>query len=164
MPTKNFLPGLPGFRGCGLTLMLNRASRLAPQKQKTDQDSGVHHVVAKLRIDRYREHAEPPDVRQQAGRDAKRNHIGQRVEFLAKVTGGVGHARDEAIHAVQQRRQSDRQRRVVEVGRIGDRPLHALRNGIVAGRDIRRRKQRRQQVHAAAGPPLWANTIEVGAG
>ena len=34
MPTKYFLPGRPGFRGCGLTLMLNRASLLAPQIRK----------------------------------------------------------------------------------------------------------------------------------
>src|ERR1035441_4373486 len=50
-------------------------ARAADEKQKTDEDSGVHHVVAKLRIDRYREHAESPDIRQHAGRDAKRNGI-----------------------------------------------------------------------------------------
>src|SRR6202021_3141835 len=30
MPTKYFLPGRPGFEGCGLLVMLNRARRLAP--------------------------------------------------------------------------------------------------------------------------------------
>src|SRR5258707_1752698 len=30
MPTKYFLPGRPGFDGCGLLVMLNRARRLAP--------------------------------------------------------------------------------------------------------------------------------------
>src|SRR3954451_7832013 len=30
IPTKYFLPGRPGFEGCGLLLMLKRASRLAP--------------------------------------------------------------------------------------------------------------------------------------
>src|ERR1700730_4244743 len=30
MPTKYFLPGRPGFDGCGLLVMLKRARRLAP--------------------------------------------------------------------------------------------------------------------------------------
>src|SRR5579863_10708122 len=30
MPTKYFLPGRPGFEGCGLLVILNRARRLAP--------------------------------------------------------------------------------------------------------------------------------------
>src|SRR6185312_15438655 len=30
MPTKYFLPGLPGLEGCGFTWILNRASLLAP--------------------------------------------------------------------------------------------------------------------------------------
>src|SRR5438477_6520916 len=30
MPTKYFFPGRPGFEGCGLLVILNRARRLAP--------------------------------------------------------------------------------------------------------------------------------------
>src|SRR5437868_14486389 len=30
MPTKYFFPGRPGFDGCGLAVMLKRASRLVP--------------------------------------------------------------------------------------------------------------------------------------
>src|SRR5579862_4356052 len=30
IPTKYFLPGRPGFEGCGLLVMLKRARRLAP--------------------------------------------------------------------------------------------------------------------------------------
>src|SRR5712692_8828555 len=34
MPTKYFLPGRPGFDGCGLVVMLKRARRLAPAIRK----------------------------------------------------------------------------------------------------------------------------------
>src|SRR5437660_10399964 len=30
IPTKYFLPGRPGFEGCGFTVILKRANRLAP--------------------------------------------------------------------------------------------------------------------------------------
>src|SRR5947207_4193691 len=34
MPTKYFLPGRPGFEGCGFLVMLKRANRLAPAIRK----------------------------------------------------------------------------------------------------------------------------------
>src|SRR6266566_7670337 len=34
MPTKYFLPGRPGFDGCGLAVMLKRARRLVPAMRK----------------------------------------------------------------------------------------------------------------------------------
>src|ERR1700689_3434135 len=44
MPTKYFFPGRPGFEGCGLLVMLNRARRLAPaikNKKAAIAPSGV---------------------------------------------------------------------------------------------------------------------------
>src|ERR1700752_5303810 len=37
MPTKYFLPGRPGFEGCGFVVMLKRARRLPPAMRKPKQ-------------------------------------------------------------------------------------------------------------------------------
>src|ERR1700692_3077564 len=44
MPTKYFLPGRPGFEGCGLVVMLKRARRLAPAIRKRKLAMAPHCV------------------------------------------------------------------------------------------------------------------------
>ena len=79
---------------------------------------------------------ETPGKGQDAGRDAKGDHVCQRIEFLAEVAGGFGHARDAAIEGVKGDGEADGQGGVVEMARLLHRALQALRNGEVAGCDI----------------------------
>ena len=44
-----------------------------------------------------------PHPGQQAGSNAKRNRVGQRIQLLAELTGSVGHPRDAPVQAVSAR-------------------------------------------------------------
>ena len=78
----------------------------------------------------------------------------ERIQFLAEVAGGVGHARDASVERVERNGEADGQRGVVEVLRLQQRALQALRDGEVAGRDIAGGKERRQHIHASPARPL----------
>ena len=80
------------------------------------------------------QHAEAPDIGKHAGRDAEGDDVGERVELLAEVAGGVGHAGDAAVDAIEEDGEADGERGAVEVRRVGRGALDALRNGVVAGR------------------------------
>ena len=81
-------------------------------------------------------HLEAPGEGQQAGSDTKGNYVSQRIEFLAELAGGFGHARDAAIDRVEGDGEADGQGGIVEMLRLLHRSLQALRNGKIAGGDI----------------------------
>jgi len=156
MPTKKLtarLSGIPRLR-IDADIESRQPTRTTNEKQETDENPGMHHVVPQRRIDRLRQHPESPDVSEQTRRNAKRNHVRKRIEFPAKIARRIRQARNVAVNAIEQRRKSYRQRSMVKVRVIGSRSLNALRNRVVARRNIARRKQRRQNVHAAARVPL----------
>src|ERR1700733_2212534 len=125
-------------------------TRSADQKDEADEHPNMYDLFPKLWVLHQRQHSEPPDIRQQTRRHAKRNHIRQRVQFPAKIARRVGHPRDDAIEPIEQNRDPQRQRRVIEVSGIRRRPLNALHNRIVSSRHVARGKQRRQHIHPAA--------------
>ncbi len=62
-----------------------------------------------------------PSPGQHGRSDAERDHVGQRIEFLAEIAAGAGHAGDAAIESVEQHGKTDRFRGVVEVPILGER-------------------------------------------
>ena len=138
MPTKYFRPGRPGFLGNRLTPMLKRARRpgAAEQKEKADECAPLHHVLPQHGIHGRGQRLEAPGEGQQAGSDAKGNYVRQRIELLAELAGGFGHARDAAIDGVKGDGKADGQGGIVEMPRLLHRSLQALGYGKVAGGDI----------------------------
>jgi hypothetical protein len=59
-----------------------------------------------------------PGEGQDAGGDTKGNDVGQRIQFLAKLAGRLGHARDAAIQGVKRDGEADRQGGVIEMVRL----------------------------------------------
>jgi hypothetical protein len=57
----------------------------ADQKQKTDEGAGLLQVLVQLRIDGIGQKMKSPDERQQAGRHAKGDGVGQRIQLLAEL-------------------------------------------------------------------------------
>ncbi len=72
-------------------------------------------VLVQLRVDGIGQEVESPDERQQAGRHAEGDGVGQRIQFLAKFAGGVGHARDAAVQRVEGDGEEDGDGRPVQV-------------------------------------------------
>ena len=69
-----------------------------------------------LRVYGFGEKVEAPDQGQQAGRYAEGDGVGKRIQFLAKLAGGVGHAGDAAIQRIEGNGKQDGHSRPVEVG------------------------------------------------
>src|SRR5262249_28600217 len=65
-------------------------------------------------------------------------------------TGGSGQPRDAAIETVENNGQSDRLRCVIKMPGLGHRGMRDLENGEVSEGDVRRSKQRWQDVHASS--------------
>src|SRR5271157_2073554 len=100
---------------------------------------------------------ESPDERQQAGRDAKCDGVGQRIQLLAKLAAGVGHAGDASVQRVKGNGEQDGYGRPVQMrlrAAVAADGLDGLGDGKEAGGDVAHGKQRRQQKHAAAQPGL----------
>src|SRR5580658_7101336 len=131
--------------------------RAANQKEKTDEAAGLHQMLVQFRIERVGQKIKSPDVRQQARRNAKRNHVGQRIQLLAKIARRVGHARNAPIQRIERNSEQDRNSRTVQVRmRVGIRSNRrdGLRNREVPRADIARCEQRRQKKHAPPEPRL----------
>ncbi len=77
-----------------------------------------------------------PGEGEETGSDAKGDDVGERVELLAELTGGFGHASNAAINGIEWDGEANGQCGIVEMPRLLHRSLQALRNGVVAGRDI----------------------------
>src|SRR6266851_586938 len=124
-------------------------ARSADKKNKADEDPDMHQLPTQLRMLQLRQHAEPPNVRQQTRRNSERNHVRQRVQLLAEVARRVRHPCNNAVEPIEQNRNPQRQRRPVKVTLVRYRSLDALRNRVVAGSHIACGKQRRKNIHAA---------------
>ena len=100
---KILASGRPGLRGCGIVADVEaRQPRCsAEQKQETDEGSGLHQVHVQLRIHRVGQKMESPDEGQQAGRHAEGDDVGQRIQLLAEIAGGVGHARNAPVERIE---------------------------------------------------------------
>ena len=106
---------------------------------------------------------ETPDVGQQAGSDAKGDHVRQRIQLLAEFAGGVCHARDAPVEGVERNGKKNGDGRPVQVeARIAVRSDggDGLGDGEVARGDVANREQRRQQVHAATETRLGPGAVD----
>lgn len=73
----------------------------AQQVKESNEIAGSSQVYVELAAGNFvnKEHA--PDVQQDGRRNAERYAVGKRIELPAEVTGGVRHASDAAIQAVE---------------------------------------------------------------
>ena len=101
------------------------------------------------------EHA--PNKDQHGRRDAEGDYVGERIEFAAKVTGGVCHARNAAIETIEedgerQRLGGNREVRIRrEIAGLGQqRALECLKDRNETQEDIRACEQGRQGISSPA--------------
>ena len=88
-----------------------------------------------LCVQRVGQKVKSPDQRQQAGRHAEGDDVGQRVQFPTEIAGGICHARDAPVERVEGNGEKDRDRRPVQV------PLRVAADGtdgLRDGKDSRR--------------------------
>ncbi len=117
----------------------------------------MQQILPKLVIDRFGKEVETPDVRQQAGRDAKGDHVRQRIQLFSEVAGRVGHAGDTPIEGIEGYRKQDGYGRPVQVHAgisIRTDGCNGLGDSEIAGGDVADRKKRWKQVHSTAQPSL----------
>src|SRR6266702_933713 len=129
----------------------------ADEEEKANKRARMHQVLAQLVIDALRQKMKAPDISQQAGSYAKRDHIRQRIQLLAKLARGIGHAGDSTIERVEWNRKKNGYSRPVKMRPcivIGADRRDGLRDRKVPGGNIAHREQRRQQVHSATQPRL----------
>ena len=79
-----------------------------------------------------------PLKRQDGRGDAKRNHVCERVEFDAELARAAGHARDTSVQHVDDDRESDQWRGLLELA------AHGVDDARVAAEHIREREHARQ--------------------
>src|ERR1700722_1837093 len=135
----------------GADVESRQARSAAQEEKKTDERAGLHKVLPQLRIHGIGKKMKSPDERQQTWRHAKRDHIGQGIQFPAEVTRGIGHARDAAIKRVKGNSKKNGDRRPVQVHvrlAAAIQCRNGLRDGEVAGSEAAGGEERRQQIHA----------------
>src|ERR1700733_1039873 len=93
---------------------------------------------------------EAPHPCEQSWRDSEGNYVGQRIQLSAEITGGVGHARDSSVQAIEQHGKADRFGREIQVPRFTLAAMHGLENRVEPSRNIRGSEQRGQYIHALA--------------
>src|ERR1700733_11696091 len=85
------------------------------EKEKADKATEPDEVLAEHRIDGRRQHAESPAEGEDAWRHSKGDDVGQRIELLAEVAGGVGHSRNAPIQGIEGDGKAYRQRGVIKM-------------------------------------------------
>src|SRR5208282_1945326 len=100
-----------------------------------------------------------PHPGKQSRGNAEGDHVSQRIEFLAKIAGGIGHARDAAVQTVEQYGKTDGHGGEIQVPGFTRTAVHGLQNRVEPGRDVPGREQRGQYIHALA--QLSARTVGV---
>ena len=126
----------------GLRIELNVEARQAAgsggEKGKGDDGAELNQLVAQVGIERERQAEESPEPGENAGSDAEGDHVGQRIELLAEVAGGVGEARDGSVHAVKENRKADGEGRMIEVDGRGAQRIDARDGSKAPARGPRR--------------------------
>src|SRR5579872_5808605 len=136
MPTKYFLPGRPGFDGCGLLVILKRASRLAPaiRNRKLAMAPSCVSLMCHCPCEHGWGYAEG-------------NGICKGVKFASEIACSSSHSGDAPIQPIEQHREADRLGGVIEVPKFCRSRMHHFEDGVVAKRHICRGKQRGEDVH-----------------
>src|SRR5215472_3875607 len=96
------------------------------------------------------QHLEAPDVGEQTRRHTKGNDVSEGIELFAKIARGVRYSCDQAIEAVKDDRESNRQSSAIEGRVVLNRPLDALQDRVISGSDVAYRKEGWQNIHPAA--------------
>ena len=107
--------------------MLKRASRDAPASRKREghHRADLDDLRPPLEIAFHGQHAEAPHPGQHRRRNAKGDHIGQRIELTAEVAGRIRQPRDAAVEEVENDGDTDGLRRLIEVPGIAAVPWMA---------------------------------------
>src|ERR1700693_3985331 len=99
----------------GVDVKSRQAPGPAKQKEKADERAPLDYVLPPHRIHGHGKILEAPGEGQEARSDAKGDHVGQRIELLAEVAGGFGHARNAPIQSVKRDGEADGQGGIVEM-------------------------------------------------
>ena len=88
---------------------MKRARRADPhsRNRKDDEATQRHDLIVQPGSQAGIDELNAPGERQHGGSDAEADHVGERIHFTAEIAGGVGHARDAAVQAVEQNSQAD---------------------------------------------------------
>ena len=127
-------------RRCADDWMLNRASRMAAAREVDEARRPAD--AAELR--------QSPGERQDGGRHAERDHVGERVELDAERARRVGQPRDAPVEHVEDERDADERRGGREVA------AHRVHDAGVAAEHVADGEEARQQVDAA---PVAARSL-----
>ena len=147
-----FLPRTSRVRR--LRILRNVEARQAARARHEESEAGhraqFRNFQAQVGGNDHRQQMEAPHPGEQRGGDAESDHVGQRIEFPAKIARGVSHARDAAVQTVEQYGKADGLCGKVQVPCVTRGAMHGLQNRVETGRDIRCGEQRGQQIHAFA--------------
>src|ERR1022692_3784266 len=152
-----FLAGASGIGRLrvGLNVEARQACRSGHQKYKRGNRPQLDDLAAEVGIVHDRERAKSPEPCQDCRRNSEGNYIGQRIKLTAKRADRIGESRDAAIESIEQNGKADCLGRMVEMPGIAGRPQNSLRNRVIAGSNVDRRKQGRKDVQPLV---LWSLT------
>jgi hypothetical protein len=91
-----WVPGILRLR-IELDVKARQTACACGEKGKGDDGAALNQLAAEIGVERVRQTEEAPDPGEDCWGDAEGNDIGQRIQLLAEVAGGVGEARDGSI-------------------------------------------------------------------
>ncbi len=108
-----------------------------------------------------------PGIGENGRGKAEADHVGERIHLAAEIAGGVGHARDAAIEAIEKNGGPNSLRgyaeMIVGAGHARgnqQRPAKCTQNGDVSQEDVARGKERWQRIGGAARTTLGGSRID----
>ena len=95
--------GRPGVTRLRILLDIEtgQAHRAAGQEQESEEFTAALQLVESGRPKGTGHELQAPCVRKDGGRNAKADDVGQRIQLTAKIAGGICHAGDPAIEAIE---------------------------------------------------------------
>src|SRR3984893_2554414 len=123
----------------------NEAPRAAHHVEETDEPAELDQMEC-LRRGRGSHCTHAPSIGENRGCDPKSYDVRKRIKFFSECAVRPHRTRDSSIERIEQPRNSDRKRRIVEVPRL---PIERDQNCIVATQKIRDRENARKNVNAA---------------
>ncbi len=160
-PTKYLRLGEPGVTRLwiGLDVETRQTRRPTGKKQERNKRPGALQLIERGRAYRPSHKLHAPRICEDRRGDAEADDVGQRIEFPSEIAGGIGHAGDASVEAVEHHGEANRLRRHLEaLGR--QRGIRWKRSyggdgaddGKIPEKNVPRGKQSRQCVGSARGP------------
>src|SRR6266568_5873639 len=85
------------------------------QEREGDDCAELNEFVSEIRVKPRRQTKESPHPRKDSGSNAESDNVGERIQLLAEVTGGMGEASNGSVHAIEENSEANRNGGMVEV-------------------------------------------------